>query len=81
MLPIPSLSYSGGTGGSAEGGDASGVVPISVGLGGFNVGGHGSQVQGGSASAAADTAPSWLWPALAVAGVVVLLVIFLRHRK
>ncbi len=78
MLPIPSLSFSGGAGGDATAGDTSNTTTVSY--GGFNVGGKGSSVAGGTA--ATSSTPSWLWiAALAVAAILGLLWLAKKRRK
>ncbi len=80
MIPIPNLSFTGGKGGDATTGDTQAANPLSVGLGGFNVGGVGSTVAGGTSSAG-TAGKSWLYLAAGAAAVLVLLGVWHFGRK
>ena len=80
MLPIPSLSFTGGAGGASNAGDSTAANPVATGFGAFNVGGKGSNVGGGSATASSAAIPTWVWYVVA-GGAVLFLVFFLARRK
>lgn len=81
MLPLPSLSFTGGAGGAATAGTQSGSnAPQSVGFGSFQVGGKGNTGGGGTATATATPQNPMLWIGLAAAAGLAL-VLFLVLRK
>lgn len=81
-LPLPSLSFTGGTAGPSESGDIRAQTPTGISFGAFNVGGAGTR-QGGattSAGAAESALPPWFWPA-ALGSLVFLAALWLILRR
>lgn len=80
MFPLPSLGLTGGAGGSSTTGATQNTVPSTISFGGFNVGGSGSQVEGGTASTATGTIPAWVWPALLILAAAVAFAWILKQK-
>lgn len=82
-LPLPSLSFTGGTAGPSESGDIQSQTPTGISFGAFAVGGSGIRQGGATASAGATASlPAWLWPA--ALGILVFLAalwLILRRRQ
>jgi LPXTG-motif cell wall-anchored protein len=54
-MMMPNMSFTGGAGGEAKSGDSAATSPFAPAFGSFQVGGHGNQGGGGTASASAAT--------------------------
>lgn len=74
---LPSLAFSGGSGGDAQTGATTNSVPVSVSFGGFSVGGKGNTAAGGTS--AAGTLPWWAWLVMGGAAFLVLLIVLKKR--